>query len=765
MDSDTLTGKMLTHYRIAERIGAGGMGKVYRAHDERLRRDVAIKVLKADVVGSGEQRDLLLAEARAAAPLSHHGIATIYEVGEHDDLVFIVMELVIGETLRAYVGHDRLRPLELARIGVRISEALESAHENKVVHGDVKPENIIVQQDHRIKLLDFGIAKRFASDTASATAIGEVSSGSSEAKIGGTLAYMAPERFRGKGADTRSDLFSLGVLLFELAAGHLPFPGPDATNMIHQIMNEPEQRLDTVQAGLPPEYARIVHALLLKDPEARFQSAREVRVGLTNLERELALEPALSAIVAGRRTVAVLPFKLMTPDRGDEYLCLALADALISGLSAAKDLLLRPTSSVMRYAGGHIDALVAARELNVELIVEGSLQKLGSRLRALVQVRNADGATLTSIKHDAEFSDLFGLQDQIVHDISQALGQTPPSQSSAATEDPVAYELFLRAVDRLSLSNRWDTRSAIEMLRNVVDLAPGFADAWARLAQACVAMAFAFEPEASWYEEAERAIERALALDSLNVSARVAKGRVLWSPGGGFQNRPALKMFAEAIRIEPNSHEALLWQSLVFLHVGLFERARAGLTEALAIQPNDPFTLNFIGQSLEFEGDYDGAEVYQSRALALDPSHLYVHLFQPTIFVRKGELERAERSIRTAEKLLGKDKMLISTEALIWAKRGDTDKALALVETAIHEAETVAHAHHAWHNLAAVYSILEQPESALQWLDEATKHGLPNYPLFRDDPLLTNLLEEESSRPLMAGLRREWEQFQSDFAG
>ncbi len=745
-----MIGKTLAQYEIVAPLGEGGMGVVYRATDRRLQREVALKLLHEHVAGVGQERERILAEARAASPLNHPSVATIYEVGEHDGRLFIVMELVRGKTLRERMNDGSLRPREIPRLGMQIAEPLEIAHARSIVHGDIKPENVVLQEDGRLKLLDFGVAHRTAGNSATTTITDEPASGPNRDQLAGTYAYMAPERLRGEWSDPRSDLFSLGILLYEMVAGRRPFPGPDPGRYAAQILDHPVPPIDTSITDAPAELVRIIHKLLEKDPESRYQSARDVRVDLTNLQRDLETGATLSASVAGRRAVAVLPFRLLTPDREDEYLGVAISDALINGLSVSDQLLLRPMSSVMSYSRMDVDPLIAARELNVQVIVEGSIQKLGRQLRAHVQVWDAEnGATLLSVKHDAETSDLFGLQDRIAETVYATLGVATDGPDEPPTNNPRAYELYLRAVDRLSHGNQWDTRTAIEMLRTVTGLDPKFADAWARLAQGCIMMAWFYEPGADWFSASDEAIERALHLDPDNVEARVAKGRSLWSPPQGYPNSEALRVLGEALQLNPNSHQARLWQALILLHVGLLDEAHQGLTETLARQPDDPFALTFLGQTLEFQGDYERAE----------------NLFLPAAMIRKGELDRAEVSIRTAGQILGEDQMLLSSEAIIWAQRGDASRAEALAQKALNDAKTLSHTHHSWHNVAAVYGLLGKPDEAVRWLDQAARMGLPNFPLFRDDPLLDPLRGHAGFDRLMSDLRRDWNGFRAEFGG
>ena len=414
------------------------MGVVYRARDQRLERDVALKLLAADISRREESRARLLAEARAASALNHPSITTVYEVGEEGEHLFIVMELVAGQTLRSMIGAGPVEARALIRLGAQVAEALAAAHAHGVVHGDVKPENIIVQPDGRVKLLDFGIARRFAAET---LAITRQETAPVDSGIVGTLAYMAPEQLRGGEADARADLFSLGMVLYEMAAGHRPFPGPTATALMAQVINEAPPPLARMAPHTPAELARIVHKLLEKHPDSRFQTARDLHLDLLNLERDLNLGPAFQAAVAGKRAVAVLPYKLLTPNPEDDYLSMALADAVISQLSASGDLLVRPAAAVTRYAKQAVDPMLAARELNVQVIVEGSIQKLGPKLRVHVQAWNsADGATLLVAKHDSEMTDLFGLQDRISDQLARTLGAKSgsPGHSAPPTSNTVA---------------------------------------------------------------------------------------------------------------------------------------------------------------------------------------------------------------------------------------------------------------------------------------------------------------------------------------
>ena len=755
-------GTQLGSYEVVSLLGEGGMGAVYRGRDVKLRRDVALKFLSRDVTGDAEHKTRILAEARAAAALNHPGIATIYDVHDEGPSPFIVMELVEGDTLRTVASAGPLAPKVVVKLAIDLADGLAAAHAQGVVHGDVKPENVIRQADGRVKLLDFGVARPLAADVVTTTRTGVPGSVDSGV-VAGTLAYMAPELIRETGGDSRTDLYSLGVLCYELLAGRRPFHGPAVAALVQQILDEPPPPLP---GDVPAELGRIIRKLLEKSPDSRYWAAGDVRVDLANLARDLELGATLSAHVAGKRSVAVLPLRLMTPAAEDEYLSVALADAVINDLGAHANLLVRPTSAVMRFTNQAVDPLVAARELDVQVVVDGSVQRLGDQLRVQVRVQQAvDGAMLLTTKLDAPVSDLFGLQDRVAAAIGRALGATAVDDEPVEppTRNARAYELYLRAMERISRPNQWDTRTAIEMLKNVTKMDPEFAAAWASLSNACLHMGNTFEPKPQWHRQAERAMEKALALDPENAEAHAARGRVLWSPPKGFQHRPALKAFGAALRLNPRSRQALTWRGLVLLHVGLHDAALDHLSEALASGPDDPLVIQFIAQVLWFEGRYGEAMEHHERSLSLDPVHLWSIIFSPGVALYQGDLERAERLIETGRQVVGPDALLTACEALLWAKRGELDRADTTLAHALKRQKTFLHEHHTLHTAVAVHALLGQPAEAMRQLRATAGTGFPNYLLFRDDPHLQSLREDAEYRALLEELRTDHEAYAREF--
>jgi eukaryotic-like serine/threonine-protein kinase len=769
MFNSVMVGRSISHYRIDAELGRGGMGVVYRAHDEILRRDVALKILTEPLTGAGDIRARVLAEARAASALNHPAIVTVYEVGETEGSLFIVMELLAGKTLRLCLSQEGpFEPRNLARLGSYAASALHEAHARGVLHGDIKPENMVLMPDGRLKLLDFGVARQVFANSATLTHLTRWAVPNA-AHVAGTIAYMAPEQLRADPSDVRADLYSLGVVLYELAVARRPFVGPTATTLINQILSEAPARLqDSGQVIVPTELARIIHKLLEKNPESRYQTARELEVDLNNLVRDLEIGAHLGTQTAGKRAVAVLPFRLLTPNAEDEYLSVALADAVINQLGCSGELLVRPISVVLRYTKNPADPLLAARELNVHTIVDGSIQKFGSKLRVHVQAWDvASGSTLIATKHDSDLADLFLLQDQLAGGLARALGlrikSAAEEQVEPPTKDPIAFQLYLRAVERLSRLNRWDTRTGIEMLEEALQRDPGYSDAWAQLADACMTMAVSFDPKPAWVNRAERATRRALALDPNNANAHCSRGRILWSPAKGFQHRLAMKEIEQALRSRPGHHHAHLWRCIILTHIGMHDQAKTDGVAALAANPDDAMTLFSLGHAEWSRNEFDAANDYFARAIVADPSHLWARLFLPLVPLYRRDFTTAEETLRSARQLAGNDPMVEGCEALLWALRGEKRKASLAVKRVLKHRRILTYTHHACHSAAAAQALVGKPKQALMVLRKATQVGLPDYPLFRDDPFLAPLRQERGFIQLMIELKRVWDGYRREF--
>ncbi len=475
-----MTGRAISHYRIAGKLGAGGMGEVWRAHDTQLDRDVALKVLPADRFSDENARARLLREARMASRLNHPHICTIHEVGESDGQTYIAMELVEGRTLSSLLSEGALTTGEILRIGQQVADAVAHAHQHGVVHRDLKSANIILTPEGRAKVLDFGLAKRMIAELADDAPTQTMDSLTAAAAVVGTPAYMAPEQIRGQGADARSDVWALGVVLYETAAGRRPFEGRTSVDLSSAILSRQPPPLPT---AVPAELGVVIARCLAKEPGGRYQQSGEVRAALEAIgsgsgislagwryelsrRRWLVTAGAGASMAAGvavalrgrlwgpQRAVrlAVLPFVNLSGDAEQEYLSDGMTQEMISQLGSLHpgSLSVIARTSVMRYKKSDKPVNEVARELNVDFILEGSARKEGGRIRITAELIQVKGETqLWAETYEREMAGVLALQSEVSKKVasSLALKLLPAEQARLAKVrqvNPEAYEAYLQ---------------------------------------------------------------------------------------------------------------------------------------------------------------------------------------------------------------------------------------------------------------------------------------------------------------------------------
>lgn len=466
-----------------------------------------------------------------------------------------------------------------------------------------------------------------------------------------------------------------------------------------------------------------------------------------------------AAPVSGRApSVAVLPFVNMSAEPDQEFFADGMAEELINALTRVEGLRVIARTSAFSFKGTSADIATIGHRLGVEHVVEGSVRKAGDRLRISAQlVEVAGGHHLWSESFDRGLQDVFEIQDEIARTVAERIGprligETPASLVQPTTRSTEAYELYLRAGDRMWRTERWEIRTAIEMLRDATRIDPGFADAWARLATACCDLTLAFEDDPRWHELAKQALGRSFALDPDGAEAHLARARVMWSPGGGFQNEAALRASARSLALRPGSYRSLVWHGVILYHVGLLDDARELQAAALAAEPDDAMTMLSVAQTAWAQRRYDVAEEYARRCLDRAPDFLLQHLLNSAIWLYLDDLDRAEKAIATARGLVGNEPLLDANEALLWARRGDESRALEAIARAAEDKRSLAHKHHAHHAMAAAYALLDRKQEAVELLRLASSCGLPNLPLFTTDPHLASLQNEPAMQQLVAEL-------------
>jgi TolB-like protein len=680
-----MIGQTVSHYRVLSRLGGGGMGVVYEAEDLRLGRRVALKFLPDERAADPEALERLRREARSASSLQHPSICTIYDVDEFEGRPFIAMELLEGETLRERLVPGPHRIDALLDVGAQIADALEAAHARQIVHRDIKPENIFLTSRGQVKLLDFGLAKATASprgagtNTALPTARDEKSLTDAGAAIG-TVAYMSPEQARGEPLDARTDLFSCGTVLYEMATGRRPFEGATAALIFDAILHGEPVSPVRLNPSVPDELTRIIHTALEKDRELRYQSAAELKTDLRRLRRDsesgrspaAAMPPrgrsgrapwiAAAAAVfvvaaagawwishhravpaAAQTVIAVLPFENLTGDHSTDYLGLALPDEIATTLSYAGGLVVRPFSSTRRYVGKNVDAKTAGRELNASRVLTGQYQREGDRLRVSMEVVDTDGdRVLWRDTTTTPAANLLNLADQMQQRVRQgllpALGAGTDGRGPAThPKNLEAYDLYLRS--KPFTSDPGQNEQATAMLERAVGLDAEYAPAWTALGQRYLYES-QYGSERSKADEylrrATTAQERALALDPNLSEAEV--GLVLLQAERG-DNFGAWVRARDLVRRRPEQARAHFALSYVLRFSGLLDEAARECDAALAADPHNR-SLRSCGNTFRYNGNVTRARDFYK----LDAGSNWARYYEGLTFLWEEKIEEATRS-------------------------------------------------------------------------------------------------------------------------
>jgi non-specific serine/threonine protein kinase len=544
----SLIGKTVSHYTILRQLGAGGMGVVYEAEDGRLGRRVAVKFLSAAIEHDAPTLERFQREARAASSLNHPGICTVFAIEQHERQQFIVMELVLGQTLAQRLGHQPFEIGELLDVGVQIADALESAHSKGIVHRDLKPANLILNERGQVKILDFGLAKvdgqpglgardETQLDRAQLTQAGTVL---------GTVYYMSPEQARGQLTDARTDLFSLGAVLYQMATGKLPFPGDTQPVIFESILARDPRPLAEANPAMPPALGHILEKALEKDRTLRYQTATELKTDLMRLRRKLdsgrhhAADLSDSRPAAGARpekSIAVLYFENLSGVKDDEYLRDGITEDIITELSKIENLRINPRSTVLAFRDKPVTSAQVGQQLGAAYVLEGSLRRAGDRLRITTQLVDAQaGYPVWSERYDREMKDVFEVQDEIARRIAEALRikLSPREQEAIAakpTDNLQAYDLYLRGRSYARRLTRQDLEFALQMFENAVTQDAKFALAYAAIANVCAYYHAHYAREDVWIHRARAAAERAMKLQPDVPEVMVAQAWILYAKG------------------------------------------------------------------------------------------------------------------------------------------------------------------------------------------------------------------------------------------
>jgi len=783
-----MIGQTISHYRIVEQLGAGGMGVVFKAQDSRLERAVALKFLPEKLAQQPQALDRFRREARAASALNHPGICTIYDIGEQDGRAFIAMEFIDGETLRSHI-HGKPLPLdELLELGIEIADALEAAHAEGIIHRDIKPANIFVTKRGRAKVLDFGLAKLVPKGITGADSEDDQSdSNSIVGIISGTPSYMSPEQVRGDGLDSRTDIFSLGLVLYEMATGRQAFSGGTGGVIIEAVLTRPPAPVRSINPDIPQRLEEIIDKALHKNRDQRYQHAADLGADLLRLKREIdsgsrsANEISQSSaasntgplsstgeLMSRRSTddtralrarrasknidsLAVLPFDNASRDPDHEYLSDGITASLINILATVPKLRVMAQSTVFRFKGRAIDPQAIGRDLNVRAVLTGRVMQSGGSLRIgaeLVDV--ATGSRLWGAQYDRKSGDIFAIQDDISTEISEKLKlQLTHAQKKKLTrhqtEDPEAYRIYLKGRHHW---NKWTEEGfykAIEYFQQAVEKDPSYALAHAGVADSYVLLGWnSYLPPKDAFPKAKAAALTALQFDPDLGEAHTPLAAVFWLHDWHWPE--AEKEFKRSLELNPAYPTANHWHAEYVMTMGRHAEAIAQMKNSQTLDPLSLIINVAIGWAHYMARRYDEALAQLLQTVDLDPNYPVTYWILGLVYRTTGRYDLAITEGEEGVKLSGGSPMVRASLAHSYGKAGRTKEARQILDdlTSVTTCKYVAP-----HFFAGIHIGLGENDLALDCLEKSYEEHSHWLIYLHIDPTMDDLRSEPRFQDLL----------------
>jgi serine/threonine protein kinase/Tfp pilus assembly protein PilF len=746
-----MIGKTISHYKILEKLGGGAMGVVYRGQDLKLRRFVTLKLLPPGLTRDPKSKGRFLQEAQAASALDHINICNIHEIDETEDgQIFMVLTYYEGETLKEKIKRGPLKPEHAIDIAIQVARGLAKVHEMGIIHRDIKPANMMITKDGVVKILDFGLAK--------------LAGGMQPDKAGttmGTAVYMSPEQARGEEVDHRTDIWSLGVVLYEMLTGKVPFKSEYRQALVYSVLNEDPEPVTSLRPGLPEELERFIIKTMAKNPDERYQNINDVLSDLKKLKREL--ESTISGKQPHRKetgpSIAVLPFANLSADKEQEYFCDGMAENLINALTHVEDLRVVARTSAFSFRGKEIDIREVGRKLKVETLLEGSVRKAGSRLRISAQLINvADGYHLWSEKYDRDIGetccpeDIFTIQDEISLAVVdklkvKLLGEEKAKLVKRHTRDLEAYDLYLKGRFFWNKRTQEGYRKSLGYFQQAIDRDPTYALAYVGIADCHNLLGwYDYLPPQEAFARARAAAQKALEMDDTLAEANASRG---WISTNYEWDWPAAESkYRRAIELNPSYATAHQWYAEYLSYMGRHDESVA---EAKRAQELDPFSMIIntdLGQVLYYARQYDQAIEQLQKTLELDPNFIVAHFFLAFVYAQKAMNDKAIAEAQRAMDLSARDHSLILAQlGATYSYSGRRDDAKKVLDE-LHQLSNQRYVSPFY--MALIYMGLGQKDQAFEWLERAYKerdHWLetlkvhPWLDSLRSDPRFTALLK------------------------
>ncbi len=679
-------GQELLHYRLIEKVGEGGMGVVWKAVDSRLDRPVALKVLRDDHADGRERMARLRHEARAVAALNHPNIVTIHAVEEVDDTALLVMELVEGKSLDRIIPEGGLSMGTFYNMAGLLLRAVIAAHERGILHGDLKPANVIVNEDGQMKIMDFGLA-RLMPTTENVTLPDDSPTVTLETRIQGTMQYMSPEQLRGEPIDARADIFAVGVVLHEMLLGSVPFNADRPADLISAILRDDAPLAHERCSDVPEPLARLIHRCLAKDPDQRVQTARDVLNQLEEIRNEARSGKSV-------RSIAVLPFADLSSEKDQEYFCEGIAEEILTALTSIEGLRVASRGSTFRFSRQGIDSREIALQLGVTTLLEGSVRKSGNRVRVTVQLVNAsDGYQLWSERYDREMQDIFEIQDEIARRVVGALKiALTPTERKALSKPKArqleAYEHYLRGRRFFYKLTRRNLEFSREMFERAIEIDPEYALAHCGLADCFAFLYLWYEQRDEFIRGAETASRRAVELSPELAEAHASLGLALtWCEDCA---DAAEKHFETALRLNPRLFEAYYFFARDCLARGRLEKAARLFERAVEVRPEDyqaalllPQVYSALGREEKSRrAGQRGLEIVE-RHLQLNPDDVRALYLASGRWVQAGDRDRGLTLARQAIELEPEEPTVLFNAACAFAQAGALDDAIDYLDKAL----------------------------------------------------------------------------------